>query len=106
MRLRDLGRMYQQHSAIAREADGEKLQALATTLVLDIATSWAQNKRLAGCMPYVAGAGANKSVRPSNCTRVEGLVDNWRPGARDGQRVGMYLRVRVSRDMAVRTRVP
>ena len=91
--LRDLGQMYQQQSAIAREADGEKLQALATTLATDIATSWAQSKRLAGCTPYVAGAGANKSVGLSNCTRVEGLVDSWHPGARDDQRVGMYLRV-------------
>eukprot|EP01046_Picozoa_sp_COSAG06_P009761 COSAG06_NODE_516_length_14818_cov_18.077926_5_plen_81_part_00 len=59
----------------------------------DINASWTQSKALAGCPPYVAGAGANKSVGLSNCTRVEGLVDQYHPHARNDQRIGMYLRV-------------
>ena len=91
--LRDLSRIYTQQSALARQADGKKLQALATELSDDIAASWTRSKELAGCPPYVAGAGANKSVGLSNCTRVEGLVDEYHPAARNDERVGMYIRV-------------
>eukprot|EP01048_Picozoa_sp_COSAG05_P003438 COSAG05_NODE_157_length_15666_cov_29.830410_14_plen_461_part_00 len=91
--LRDLGRVFDQQTALARKADGQKLQALATQLSSDIAISWAKSKELAGCPPYVAGAGMNKSNGLSNCTRVEGLVDQYHPAARNDQRVGMYLRV-------------
>jgi len=66
---------------------------VATTLSSDIAKSWNTSKQLAGCPPYVAGAGANKSVGLSNCTRVEGLVDLYHPAARNDQRIGMYIRV-------------
>lgn len=91
--LRDLGRVYRQQTSLKRKTDGQKLLAIATKLSSDIATSWTKSKALAGCPPYVAGAGANKSVGLSNCTRVEGLVDQYHPTARNDQRVGMYLRV-------------
>ena len=91
--LRDLGRVYEHQTALQRKDDGQKLLAVATKLASNIAASWSKSKALAGCPPYVAGAGANRSVGLSNCTRVEGLVDQYHPTARNDQRVGMYLRV-------------
>lgn len=91
--LRDLGQVYSQQTTLSRQADGQKLVALASKLSTDISASWSKSKQLAGCPPYVAGAGANKSVGLSNCTRVEGLVDEYHPTARNDQRIGMYIRV-------------
>jgi hypothetical protein len=43
----------------------------------DISTSWARSVQAAGCPPYVAGAGSNRSIELNNCTRVEGLVKQY-----------------------------
>lgn len=90
--LRDLSRVYEQQSSLSRQSAGQKLNTIASKLSFDIAASWKKSKQLAGCPPYVAGAGSNKSVGLSNCTRVEGLVDQYHPSARNDERIGMYLR--------------
>jgi hypothetical protein len=102
--LRDLGRTYSTPQRggggggsggglAMRRAEGRRLLALAAQLSSDIAVSWRRSRQLAGCPPYVAGAGANRTMGLSNCTRVEGLVDQYHPHARNDERAGMYLRV-------------
>ena len=63
------------------------IQALASKLSADIGTSWRRSKQLAGCPPYVAGAGSNKSVGLSNCARLD--CDHRQEGRGDTDAVRM-----------------
>ena len=74
--LRGLGRAYK--TAIGFDAtyvtEGSEHQAFAASLLVDINVSWSRSVAAAGCPPYVAGAGENRSIPLNSCTRVEGLV--------------------------------
>ena len=77
--LRDLGRVFVESEAFGpvRIAAGTRMLTTATILSKDISTSWVRSVQNAGCPPYVAGAGSNRSVELNNCTRVEGLVKQY-----------------------------
>lgn len=81
--LRDLGRVFQTCSGFDnnRTDTGKALTALAATLSADISASWSRSVEAAGCPPYVAGAGINRTLAMSPpyapCTHVEGLVAEY-----------------------------
>jgi len=95
--LRDLGRVYTQQPSLKKKAEGAQLVALAAQLSADISTSWARSLKLSpgNCPPYVAGAGANRSLPLNNCTRVEGLVPQYHADqANDNaRRIAGFIRV-------------
>ena len=104
--LRDLGRVFMTTPGFdaKRSSAGKVVSDLSATLSTDISASWSRSVQAAGCPPYVAGAGTNRTLAMSPpfapCTHVEGLVKSYHtvggPGLPPTRPAVSFARVSVS----------